>query len=113
MDWTSLDAVLLALAIAVTLYVIVSKNPYEPGTNRHAASKANRAGTVFLVWSIDFGILGIILGLVAFYFGINSYIKERSRTGLIILLAAIISVAWNLNWVYPISQLIYKTLGLV
>lgn len=89
------DWLLFIVAILVTAYVIFSKNKYEKGTKIYAATKNLRIGIVFLVWSIDFGLVGLILASVAFLCGIFSAFNGKVTFGLLLASFAISSAIFT------------------
>ncbi|UCE51365.1 MAG: hypothetical protein JSV31_19165 [Desulfobacterales bacterium] len=81
----------LLVALVVTVYVAIAKNPFEKGTNEYQALRLCRIGLAFLFWSVGFGMIGLVFALVAFIFGIIGIVKGRTLYGTILIIGSVVS----------------------
>lgn len=84
-DWAS-----LIIAIVVTVYVAVAKNPHKKGTDDYTALRVCRVGLVLLLWSFGFGLLGFAFALTAFVLGIVGIVKGRSLYGVMLIVGSVV-----------------------
>ena len=85
------DIISLIVALAVTIYVAIAKNPFEKGTNEYQALRLCRIGLALLFWSFGFGLIGFAFALVAFIFGIIGIAKGRTLYGIILIIGSVVS----------------------
>ena len=83
--------IFLIVALAVTIYVAIAKNPFEKGTNEYQSLRLCRIGLTFLFWSVGFGIIGLAFALVAFILGIIGIVKGRTLYGIILIIGSVVS----------------------
>jgi len=84
-DWTA-----LLIALIVTLYVWRAKNPFEKGTDEYQALRLCRISLALLVWSFDFGLIGLAFALTAFILAIIGIIKGRTLYGIMLIVGAVV-----------------------
>ena len=89
MDINIIDWVSLFIALAVTVYVAVAKNPHEKGTDEYTALRVCRVGLVLLAWSFGFGMIGVAFALTAFVLGIVGIVKGRSLYGVMLIIGSV------------------------
>jgi hypothetical protein len=85
------DIISLIVALAVTIYVAIAKNPFEKDTNQYQALRLCRIGLALLFWSVGFGLIGIAFALVAFIFGIIGIVKGRTLYGINLIIGSVVS----------------------
>jgi len=90
MDFNPIDWASLIIAIVVTVYVAVAKNPHEKGTDEYTALRVCRVGLALLVWSFGFGLIGIAFSLAAFVLGIVGIVKGRSLYGVMLIVGSVV-----------------------
>jgi len=83
-DWAS-----LIIAIVVTIYVAIAKNPFEKGTDEYQALRLCRIGLALLVWSFGLGLVGFAFALTSFILGIIGIIKGRTMYGIMLILGSV------------------------
>jgi hypothetical protein len=88
---TNFDIISLVVAISVTIYVAVAKNPYEKDSNEYQALRLCRIGLALLLWSVGFGLIGMAFALVSFILGIICIVKGRTLYGIILIIGSVIS----------------------
>lgn len=89
-DITVADWVSWAVAIIVTVYVAVAKNPHEKGTNEYEAIRLYRIGAALLVWSFGFGLIGFALAVASFILGIVVIVKGDAKRGISLIVGSIV-----------------------
>ena len=90
--WTTADTVLTLFAVGVTVYFsFITVNPYELGTDDFKALRMRRIGTVFALWSINFGLVGVILAITAFVLGLVAMIKGHGSGGAAVVVLSILA----------------------
>ena len=80
----------LLIAIVVTIYVVVAKNPHETGSPEYESLRICRVGLDILAWSYGFGLIGFVFALVAFILGIIGIVKGRSLYGVLLIMGSVI-----------------------
>jgi hypothetical protein len=85
--------IFLIVALAVTIYVVVAKNPFEKGTNEKQSLRLCRIGLAFLFWSMGFWAIGFAFALVALILGIIGIKKGRTKYGIILIIGSVVSMA--------------------
>ncbi len=85
--------IFLIVALAVTIYVAIAKNPFEKGTNEYQSLRLCRIGLAFLFWSMGFWAIGFAFALVAFILGIIGINKGRTLYGIILIIGSVVSIA--------------------
>ena len=86
---TRFDLAAFAFAIVFSFVVAYSKNPNEKGTNEYESLRLCRIGLALLVWSYGFGLIGLVLALVAFIMGILGIVKGRSGYGIALVVGSV------------------------
>jgi len=95
-DINPIDWISLIIAIVVTVYVAVAKNPFERGTDEYTALRVCRVGLALLAWSFGFGIIGFAFALTAFVLGIVGIVKGRSLYGVMLIVGSVVIPALSM-----------------
>lgn len=82
--------VLMFVSVAVTVYVLVAKNPHAPGSAEARSLRACRTGLGFLVWSWHFGPVGYAFALAAFSLGVLGILRGRTAYGVGLVAGALL-----------------------
>jgi hypothetical protein len=87
----------LIVALAVTIYVVVAKNPFKKGTNEYQSLRLCRIGLAFLFWAVGSfpGFspwMSLPLALVALILGIIGIVKGRTLYGIIVIIGSVLSL---------------------
>ena len=77
------------IAIAITIYIAVARNPYKKGTDDYQALRLCRIGLALLMWSFNSGLLGYVLGVTTFILALIGLIKGRTIYGLILIIGSV------------------------
>ena len=80
----------LIVAVAVTIYVTIAKNPFEKGVREYQSLRLCRAGLALLVWSTGFWVFGTALSVAALILGIIGAAKGRTLYGIILIIGAVV-----------------------
>jgi predicted lysophospholipase L1 biosynthesis ABC-type transport system permease subunit len=80
----------LIVALTVTIYVMIAKNPFEKGAKEYQSLRLCRAGLTLLVWSIGFWAIGTALSLVALILGIIGAARGRTLYGIILIIGSVV-----------------------
>jgi hypothetical protein len=94
------------IAIIITLYVSIVKNPHNEGTNEHQTLRLCRIGLALLVWSfvVGSGLIGITLVSITFILAVVAIIKGRILYGVLLILVSVFAHA--LSVAYPLLELL-------
>jgi hypothetical protein len=101
---TVIDWVMWGIAILVSIYAAVAKNPHNKGTDEYQALRLYRIGGALLFWSFGLGLLGIAFALTSFILGIIVIIKGSAKNGIVLIIGSV---------VIPILGMTYTLSGLM
>ena len=86
---TSIDWLSWLVAIAVTIYVVLAKNPFGKGTREYQALWLCRIALVLMVWSFRFSLLGFALAIASFLLASIAIVKGRTLYGFMLIIGCI------------------------
>jgi hypothetical protein len=92
------DFISILIATVITMYLLLSKNPYEKGSNKYQALRLCRISLVLIVWSFDLGLIGFAFGVVALILAVIAIIKGQPLYGSILTIASIVIPILGMLW---------------
>lgn len=78
------------LPLAVTVILLVRKNPYPHGSQEWQSLRICRVGLALAFWGMGLGLLCYALALAAFILGIVGIVKGRTGYGVIVIVLSVV-----------------------
>ena len=79
----------LVVALCVAWYIYRSKNPEEKGSQEYQALRLCRIALLILLFTWNFGLLGLPFVAVAFILAIMGIVKGRTAYGIMIIVGCV------------------------
>ena len=86
---TVIDWISWIVAIVVTIYVAMAKNPFEKGSDEYQALRLCRISLALLAWSFGFGVIGFAFAITSFILAIIGIVKGKTLYGIMLIIGSV------------------------
>ena len=86
---TMLDWISWIVAVALTIYAAIAKNPFEKGSDEFQALRLCRISLALLAWSFGFGLIGFAFAITSFILAIIGIVKGRTLYGIMLIIGSV------------------------